>query len=155
MFLLSGYKLADRPPTDQYRNRRQEYGYEGTRICHLKIPLFNIKVILSWRQLRVQAEKNLSSPHFSALRQDINSFTGEDSRLYQPREGTGGICRQSYSISFLPRIYLPALSCPWKPEMAFLRPVVSLQTCCSLFKRIYKLSYISLRFLPCDVHRTL
>lgn len=46
MCLLSSSKLADRPPTDRYRIGGRSTGVKEPE-CHPKIPLFDIKVILS------------------------------------------------------------------------------------------------------------
>lgn len=48
-------------------------------------------------------------------------------------------------------VTFPVVCCPGKPEMAFLCPVIPLLV---FVQEDLQASYISLRFLPCDVHCT-
>lgn len=101
-----------------------------TRKCHPQICLFDIKIILSWKQL--SSSKPRKSSLFSAERQDINSpFTGD--RLISP-EMTLEEYANKPSPFVLPHVCLPAVSGPWKPKTIFLCPAISLQIYCSLLK---------------------
>lgn len=94
---------------------------------------FDIKIILSWRQLRSRNPRKRSL--FSTWRQDINSLFTRDRPLPAQRWHQRNVCANKCdSSSFLLYIYLPKACCPLKTRRVFLSHDIFLQClvlCCS------------------------
>lgn len=119
----------------QFKKNKGVKGVKEIRICKYA---FDIRIILSWRQLKSSKQKKL--PLFYLKAEYKFTVYRRQKDFYQPRDGIRGIGKISYSTSFLPYVYLPTVCHPWRSRTNFLCPVISLQRCCSLLKLLYKLN---------------